>query len=256
MNGRLEGIIFDWAGTTVDYGCFAPVQAFVEVFRHYGVEPTMDEVRQPMGMLKIDHIRTMLAMPRIRQEWVSKHGDVPGDEHAQVMYGLFEEKLFGILQDFAQPKPGVTQLTKELRARGIAIGSTTGYTDEMMRVVAPAAKSRGYEPHVWFTPDSTGQKGRPYPYMIFRNMEALSLTDVRNVVKVGDTVSDIREGKHAGVWTVGVISGSSEMGLTRQEYETLDSEERRQREDKVRETFLSAGADQVILHLEELLDLI
>ena len=172
------------------------------------------------------------------------------------MYGLFEEKLFGILQDFAQPKPGVTQLTKELRARGIAIGSTTGYTDEMMRVVAPAAKSRGYEPDVWFTPDSTGQKGRPYPYMIFRNMEALSLTDVRNVVKVGDTVSDIREGKHAGVWTVGVISGSSEMGLTRQEYETLDSEERRQREDKVRETFLSAGADQVILHLEELLDLI
>ena len=92
--------------------------------------------------------------------------------------------------------------------------------------------------------------------MIFRNMEALGLTDVRNVVKAGDTVSDIREGKHAGVWTVGVISGSSEMGLTRQEYETLDSEERRQREDKVRETFLAAGADQVILHLEELLDLI
>lgn len=256
MNGRLEGIIFDWAGTTVDYGCFAPVQAFVEVFRHYGVDPTMDEVRQPMGMLKIDHIRTMLAMPRIRQEWVLKHGDAPGDEHAQAMYGLFEEKLFGILQDFAQPKPGVTQLTEELRARGIAIGSTTGYTDEMMRVVAPAAKSRGYEPDVWFTPDSTGQKGRPYPYMIFRNMEALGLTDVRNVVKAGDTVSDIREGKHAGVWTVGVISGSSEMGLTRQEYETLDSEERRQREDKVRETFLAAGADQVILHLEELLDLI
>ena len=61
---NVEAVIFDWAGTTVDYGCFAPVQAFVEVFKHFGIEPTMQEVREPMGMLKIDHIRTMLHMPR------------------------------------------------------------------------------------------------------------------------------------------------------------------------------------------------
>ena len=57
---RIEAVIFDWAGTTVDYGCFAPVQVFIEVFRHVGIEPTMDEVRAPMGMLKRDHIKTML----------------------------------------------------------------------------------------------------------------------------------------------------------------------------------------------------
>ena len=256
MNGKLKGIIFDWAGTTVDYGCFAPVQAFVEVFRHYGMEPTMDEVREPMGMLKIDHIKTMLAMPRIRQEWILKYGTGPDDESAQAMYGLFEEKLFGILKDFAEPKPGVCQLVSELRSHGIAVGSTTGYTDEMMNIVAPIAERKGYRPDVWFTPESTGQKGRPYPYMIFRNMEALLLTDVRNVAKVGDTVSDIREGKNAGVWTIGVISGSSEMGLTRQEYETMDGKERRIREEKIRERFLAAGADQVILNLEEILELI
>ena len=39
---QFECVIFDWAGTTVDYGCFAPVQAFVEVFKHYGIEPTID----------------------------------------------------------------------------------------------------------------------------------------------------------------------------------------------------------------------
>lgn len=31
MNEKTEAVIFDWAGTTVDYGCFAPVQAFMEV---------------------------------------------------------------------------------------------------------------------------------------------------------------------------------------------------------------------------------
>ena len=62
---KIKAVIFDWAGTTVDFGCMAPVQAFVEVFKEFGIEPTMEEVREPMGMLKIDHIRTMLKMERI-----------------------------------------------------------------------------------------------------------------------------------------------------------------------------------------------
>lgn len=55
--GKIEAVIFDWAGTTVDFGCFAPVQAFVEVFKHFGIEPTMEEVRKPMGMLKRDTLK-------------------------------------------------------------------------------------------------------------------------------------------------------------------------------------------------------
>ena len=31
----IEAVIFDWAGTTVDYGCFAPVQAFIYAFEQY-----------------------------------------------------------------------------------------------------------------------------------------------------------------------------------------------------------------------------
>ena len=61
----IEGVIFDWAGTTVDYGCFAPVQAFMEAFAHYGVPVTAEETRKPMGMLKRDHIRTMLELSLI-----------------------------------------------------------------------------------------------------------------------------------------------------------------------------------------------
>lgn len=88
-----KAVIFDWAGTTVDYGCFAPVQAFMEVFKHFGVEPTMEETRKPMGMLKIDHIRTMLRMDRIAQEWERANGATPTEDDVQHMYPLFEEKL-------------------------------------------------------------------------------------------------------------------------------------------------------------------
>ena len=83
---RIEAVIFDWAGTTVDYGCFAPVQVFTEVFKNAGVEPTMEEVREPMGMLKWDHIRTMLEMPRIRSAWKELYGREPADADADKLF--------------------------------------------------------------------------------------------------------------------------------------------------------------------------
>lgn len=253
---KVDAVIFDWAGTTVDYGSFAPVRAFMEVFKEYGIEPTLEEVREPMGMLKIDHIRTMLKMPRIRQFWEEIHGSEPTDEDAQAMYEIFEEKLMGILDRYAEPKPDTLEAVEKLRKMGIAIGSTTGYNDKMMAVVAPAAKEKGYEPDAWFSPDSTGQKGRPYPYMIFKNMEALNIQDVRRVLKVGDTTSDIREGKSAGVLTAGVVIGSSQMGLSREEFEALSESEKKEKCREVEQSFLEAGADKVFLTLNELAEFV
>ena len=253
---KYKAVIFDWAGTTVDYGCFAPVQAFVEVFRHFGIEPTMEEVRKPMGMLKRDHIRTMLQMERISSLWKEKYGTDWTENDVEKLYFLFEEKLLSILDQFAEVKPYVLETIEELRKRGIKIGSTTGYTDKMMAIVTAKARENGYEPDAWFSPDSTGSVGRPYPYMVFRNMEALKIQSVGEVVKVGDTVSDIKEGKNAGVYTVGVIEGSSEMGLTEKEYQLMDSVAKQKKIQTVREKFIQAGADAVILNMKELNQLI
>lgn len=254
--GKIEAVIFDWAGTTVDYGCFAPVQAFVEVFRHFGIEPTTEEVREPMGMLKRDHIKTMLQMERIHDLWVEKYKREADEADIDKMYGMFEEKLMGILDRFTEPKPYVLEAVAELRGMGIKIGSTTGYTDEMMKIVTEGAKEAGYEPDAWFSPNAVGDAGRPYPYMIFKNMEVLGISSTANVIKVGDTVSDIKEGKNAGVLSVGVIEGSSEMALSEEEYRSLSDQEREARIEKVRETFKNAGADYVIRNMGELTSLV
>lgn len=256
MSRCIEAVIFDWAGTTVDYGCFAPVQAFAEVFKHFGIEPTMDEVREPMGMLKIDHIRTMLSMPRIHDLWVREYGSEPSEENVKQMYGLFESKLMSILDQFTKLKPFVPETVELLRQKGIKIGSTTGYTDAMMKVVTEGAREQGYEPDAWFSPDSTGGIGRPYPYMIFKNLEALKVSSVKNAVKIGDTVSDIKEARHAGVISVGVVEGSSEMGLTEAEYENLTDSQKEAVCRKVKETFKNAGAHYVIQNLSELEELL
>lgn len=248
---KFDLVVFDWAGTTVDYGSFAPVQAFTEVFKEYGVEPTSEEVRKPMGMLKIDHIRTMLAMPRISECWEKVHGKTPTEEDAQALYSIFEEKLMQILDQFAEPKPDTLEAVKKIRDLGVAIGSTTGYNDVMMSIVAPAAKAAGYEPDAWFSPDSTENKGRPYPYMIYRNMETLGIGDVRRVLKIGDTIADIKEGKNAGAVTAAVVIGSSVMGLSKEEFDSLSAEEQESRCKAVEEKFYEAGADVVFRSLAE-----
>lgn len=253
---KWDAVIFDWAGTTVDFGCFAPVQAFVEVFKEYGVEPTMEEVREPMGMLKIDHIRTMLKMPRIKECWTKKYHAEPTEEDAQKLFAIFEEKLLSILHLYAEPKKETEAAVKKLRHHGIKIGSTTGYNDKMMEIIVPLAKEKGYAPDTWFSPDSTNNVGRPYPYMIFQNMRALGLMDVSRIIKAGDTISDIKEGKNAGVFTVGIVVGSSEMGLSEGEYQALSKEEQEKKCEEVTAKFMAAGADKVFLTLTELVDFV
>lgn len=252
----IEAVIFDWAGTTVDYGCFAPVQAFMDSFSHFGVEVTTQETRKPMGMLKKDHIRTMLQMERISNEWKKATGRDFTEEDVEAVYAQFESKLFAVLENYAQPKPFVLETVAALRKRGIKIGSTTGYTDKMMEIVAAKAAQLGYAPDLWISADSVGGKGRPYPYMIFENMRRLNVTSVKNVIKIGDTVSDIKEGVHAGVITVGVIEGSSELGLSEEEYQALTEEQQNALCKKKAEIFKNAGADYVVRNISQLLELI
>lgn len=252
MERTIEAVIFDWAGTTVDFGCFAPVQAFIRAFEEFGITPTVEEVRKPMGMLKRDHIKTMMNMERIHEQWMKVHGTDFTEEDIDKVYEASEKGILKILKDFAEPKPYTLDTVKKLRERGIKIGSTTGYTDEMMEIVVPLAKEKGYEPDCWFSPNSVSDMGRPFPYMIFKNMEQLKVSSVRNVIKVGDTVSDIKEGLAAGVLTVGVIEGSSIMALSEAEYEKLHEDEKADICNHVKKVYEEAGADYVISNLSEL----
>lgn len=253
---KIEAVIFDWAGTTVDYGCFAPVQAFIEVFKEFGMEVTMEETRKPMGMLKWDHIKTMLEMPRIHDLWLQAHGREVENKDIDEMHDAFTGKLMGILDQFSDPKPYVVETIETLRKMGLKIGSTTGYTDQMMEVVTKVAKEKAYEPDFWITPNSVENYGRPYPYMVFENLKHLHVTSVHAAVKVGDTISDIKEGIAAGVTTVGIIEGSSLMGLTQEEFENLTDKEKQLCYEKVEKQYKDAGADYVISTIKELPSLI
>ena len=129
-----------------------PYRLFIKAFEEFGITPTADEVREPMGMLKWNHIHTMMQMPRISEEWNRVHGTSWTLEDVDAVYQRSEQGIMEILKDFANPKPFVLDTVSLLRKHGIKIGSTTGYTDEMMSIVVPAAEKNGYSPDAWFSP--------------------------------------------------------------------------------------------------------
>jgi len=249
--GNIQAVIFDWAGTMVDYGCFAPLVVFVNVFRDKGIEITPEEARIPMGMLKRDHIQALLRMERIEALWRDRFGRTPTEADVDELYAEFEPMLFAGLAAYTDPVPGALEVVAKLRADGLKIGSTTGYTAAMMEVVAAEAKRKGYAPDTLVTPNDVAA-GRPYPWMCYRNAELLGIHPMAAMVKVGDTTSDVLEGVNAGMWSVGVIKGGSELGLSEAEVAAMPQTELDQRMEAVAERFRRAGAHYVIEQIADL----
>lgn len=164
---KIELVVFDWAGTTVDYGSSAPSEVFDRVFRAAGLHLTKEEINRPMGLEKKAHIRELLSCESGRNQW-------------------------------------------------------------------------------------QGQYGRPSPFMLFECMRRMKVYPPCHVVKVGDTAVDMQEGKNAGAFSIGILTGSNLLGLTPEEYAALPAEELARRKQAATRRYLDAGADLVIDSIREL----
>ncbi|MFR5601225.1 MAG: phosphonoacetaldehyde hydrolase [Lachnospiraceae bacterium] len=237
--------VFDWAGTTVDYGSSAPMEVFHRVFTKAGIQLSREQINGPMGKEKKEHIRELLSLPSATEQWKLRYGRDWNEKNVDWLYECFEETLAQVVAEYSTPIDGVVETIAVLRKKRILIGSTTGYNSEMMQRVIPVAKAAGYNPDCVVTPDVTG-KGRPTPFMLYECMRQFQVYPPSAVVKVGDTVTDILEGKNGGAWSIGILMGSNVMGLTREEAERIGSEELEKRKSVAREKYLKAGADLVI----------
>lgn len=253
--GEITAIIFDWAGTTVDFGCMAPAQVFTEIFSQKGVSITQAEAREPMGLQKRDHIAAIAAMPRVAKLWQEVHNQPISDADIDDMFHNFVPLQQEVVKNHANVIDGVKDLIEELKEAGIKIGSTTGYTSSIMEVVTPIAKEQGYEPDYLVTGDWK-PAGRPAPWMLFENLRQLQVYPLESVIKVGDTLPDIEEGLNAGVWSVAVVDSSNEVGMTFEAWSGLTEQEKEAKRKPVREKFYRAGAHYVIDSLDELVEVI
>lgn len=253
--GPLQGIVLDWSGTTVDYGCFAPAVVFVELFRDFGVPISIGEARGPMGTYKRDHIRQLLYAPAITERWQAAHGRLPTDADVQAMFEAFTPRQIQTIADYADLIPGVKETIDTCRQRGLKIGSCTGYTHAMMEPLLPEVTKRGYQPDALVCPDDVAA-GRPAPWMCFQNAMLLNIYPMEALVKIGDTEVDIIEGLNAGMWTIGLAKTGNELGLTEAEANALDTVDLKQRLDTVYRKLYHAGAHYVVDSLADILPIL
>lgn len=251
----LKAVIFDWAGTTVDHGSRAPARVFREIFRQRGIEITDAEARGPMGTAKHVHIATIANLPRVAALWRERYGKAPEDADVMAMYHDFLPLQKETLANSTDVIRGVPETVAKLRARGIKIGSSTGYTRELMDVVVPIAASGGYSPDVMACSDDV-PAGRPAPWLNFLVAQKLGVYPMSNVMIVDDTPIGIQAGLNAGAITVAVTRTGNSMGLSASEVAELPPEELKRRLAKIEEEFRAAGAHYTIESAADLPDLL
>ena len=249
---RLTAVVFDWAGTVVDFGSLAPLGAFVELFASWGIELSVAEARVPMGLPKRDHIIELGRLPRVDAAWRARHGAPFGEADADRALAAFEPMSARAAADRSRLVPGVLDTVAELRSRGIRVGTTTGYTRAIMREVIPRAAAQGFRPDNVVCCDDVPQS-RPTPLGMYRCFLDLEVWPPHTVVKVDDTAPGIAEGLAAGCWTVAVAASGNATGLGEEEFQKLVPTERKRKLSAAYSALERCGAHFIVDSVADLL---
>ncbi|WDZ94369.1 phosphonoacetaldehyde hydrolase [Herbaspirillum sp. WKF16] len=242
----LQAVIFDWAGTLVDFGSLAPTQIFVDAFKSFDIAITLEQARGPMGLSKWQHIRTLLDDASIAAQWQRHTGRAPTDQDVDAIYARFMPMQIAKVGEYSQPIPGAADMLAQLRARGLKVGSCSGYPRVVLDVLLPLAARDGIAPDHVVAGDELAAGGRPGPFMALANVLALKIGDVAGCVKVDDTVPGIEEGIRAGMWSVGVTLSGNEVGQTPAQLAALAPAEAAALKARAEERLRAAGAHYVI----------
>ena len=255
MTPLLSAVVFDWAGTVIDFGSHAPMGAFVRLFERHGVAISIAEARGPMGLPKWHHIQRLGGLARVAQAWEQAHGRAFCDADVDALYEEFTPMNAAAVVDHSVLVPGAAQVVAELRRRGLKIGSSTGYNRPIMAVVAPLAAAQGFAPDNLVCAGDMADN-RPSPLGMYRCFLDLNVWPANRVLKVDDTVPGLMEARHAGCWTVAVIASGNEVGLTLPQWEALDEPGREQRLAVARQRLNEASPDYVIPTVADLVPVV
>lgn len=218
-------VVFDMAGTTVRDN-HEVEECFYQAALRTGLDPDRKRINAMHGIPKRIVIETFWKdlLPPDHPEFESK---------VEGTFAVFRELLENNYRTQpVVPTEGAIEMFAWLKSRGIKIALNTGFYREVVNIILnrlgwDKGLNEQYIGHrnsvidLSLTPTETGGKGRPDPDMILKAMEIFGITDPRQVAKIGDTPSDLQEGKLAGVGlNLAVVTGSH----TREELEVHEND--------------------------------
>lgn len=252
FKGKLQGCIFDWSGTLIDKYSIAPVRGIQETFKDYGIKVYGDEIRQSMGVSKKNHIRDVLRISHVKEQWKDKYGSSPTPDVLDDFYKQYEKKQVSVMGDYTEPVAFVIPQLKHLRSKRLKIGVTTGFNSNISNRILEDF-NREFMLDSVVSSDDVLNGSRPSPSMLFKCMDQMGLNNVRTVLKCDDTVSGIEEGLNAGTWTVGVAGYSNYINVNSlEEIREISLDEFNEKTGKSYDILKRAGAHYVIRNFSEL----
>lgn len=223
MKLNIEMVVFDMAGTTIQDKNEVE-DCFMKAVDQTGLITSPEEIVSMMGWSKLTVFETL---------WKKQLPDVkPAELENRIKnsYNAFREILEShYSHSEILPTEGTLDVFDFLKQKNVKIALTTGFyrrvTDIILKRIGwSKGLGANYAGNGLINASVSSDQvvsGRPNPYMIFRAMELCEVNDVRKIIKIGDTPSDLGEGKNAGCrFSLGVTNGTH----TREQLELLEND--------------------------------
>jgi phosphonoacetaldehyde hydrolase len=161
---HLEAVIFDWAGTVVDFGSLRPHPGSDRRVRRPGHRGEHGRSTHPHGPGQVGPHQGARSA-RVAARWQARFGSPMQDADVDRLYQQFMPLQVERVGDYSAPIPGAIDTINQLRARGLKIGSCSGYPRVVMDRLLPLAAAAGYAPDHTVATDDLPAGGRPGPWM-------------------------------------------------------------------------------------------
>jgi len=193
-------VVFDMAGTTVNENNIV-YKTLQRAINEKGFNFTLDEVLlEGAGKEKLQAIKSILNV----------FAEKDDEELATEIYNRFivlledaynTEKIF--------PQDNAIDLFRSLKQKNILVVLNTGYNNETAAsLIDKLGWIKGADYDSLVTANDV-DKNRPNPDMIWLAMKRFDIVNPSEVVKVGDSIIDIEEGKNAGCsLSIGITTGA------------------------------------------------
>ena len=222
--GKIKLAVLDTAGTFCDgpqdlrhrwpeddlRGCKAPVVPFYEVFKNHNIIVDWETIRKPMGAFKPTHLRMLLNLPEVQEQYVKEFGHPYTEAEFDMLLAEFRPLMtkYIVDDDLSKPIPGAVECIDKLRAAGILVGCDTGYYKDDSIMLNKKLEEK-YGLHFDVTTNAEVVPGRPSPFMVYDCMLKTGTNVIESVVKIDDTAAGMLCGNNAGCWTIGLYASGS-----------------------------------------------
>ena len=195
-------IVFDIAGTTVKDN-YEVSKTFQYAMKKHGYDVELSAINPLMGYEKKLAIGKLLSVCESDISQITP--SLIGSIHADFVKEMIS--FYNVSPDVVA-LPNVEQTFEKLKKQGIRVAINTGFSRDIANSVIDRLqwREKGLIDEVIGSDEVP--LGRPEPFMIQKLMENCGITDPAEVVKVGDTEVDVREGQNAECkYVIGITTG-------------------------------------------------